>query len=51
MSWKSQGSAERISQSSSLTLNNLVTDTFILKNQYKGQWDIDGGYNVKYESL
>jgi len=51
MSWKSQGSAERISQSSSLTLNNLVTDTFILKNQYKGQWDIDGGLNVKYESL
>lgn len=51
MSWKSQGSAERISQSSSLTLNNLVTDTFILKNQYKGQWDIDGGLNVKYESI
>lgn len=51
MSWKSQGSVERISQSSSLTLNNLVTDTFILKNQYKGQWDIDGGLNVKYESL
>lgn len=51
MSWKSQGSVERISQSSSLTLNNLVTDTFILKNQYKGQWDIDGGLNVKYDSI
>jgi len=51
MSWKSKGSVERISQSSSLTLNNLVTDTFILKNQYKGQWDIDGGLNVKYESV
>ena len=46
MSWKSQGSINRISQFNSLTINNLVTDSFILKNQYKGLWDIDGGLHV-----
>ena len=46
MSWKSQGNINRISQFNSLTINNLVTDSFILKNQYKGLWDIDGGLHV-----
>jgi photosystem II stability/assembly factor-like uncharacterized protein len=45
-SWKSQGNINRISQFNSLTINNLVTDTFILKNKYKGLWDIDGGLHV-----
>jgi len=46
MSWKSQGSINRISQYSSFITNNLVADSFILKNQYKGLWDIDGGLHV-----
>ena len=36
MSWKSQGSINRISQYSSFTTNNIVTDTFVLKSKYKG---------------
>lgn len=46
MSWKSQGSINRISQYSSFTTNNIVTDTFVLKSKYKGLWDIDGELNV-----
>ena len=50
-SWKSQGSINRISQYSSFTTNNIVTDTFVLKSKYKGLWDIDGELNVGGDSV
>jgi hypothetical protein len=51
MSWKSQGSYNKIENNSTLVVNNLVTDNFILKSIYRGQWDICGGLTVKDESI
>jgi len=51
MSWKSQGSANRIENNSTLAVNNLIADSFILKDIYRGQWDICGGLMVKDDSV
>ena len=51
MSWKTQGSYNKIENNSTLVVNNLVTDNFILKSIYRGQWDICGGLTVKDESI
>ena len=51
MSWKSQGSYNKIENNSTLVVNNLVTDNFTLKSIYRGQWDICGGLTVKDDSI
>jgi hypothetical protein len=51
MSWKSQGNANRIENNSTLAVNNLIADSFILKDIYRGQWDICGGLMVKDDSI
>jgi photosystem II stability/assembly factor-like uncharacterized protein len=51
MSWKSQGSANRIENNSTLAVNNLIADSFILKDIYRGQWDICGGLMVKDDAV
>ena len=51
MSWKTQGSYNKIENNSTLVVNNLITDNFILKSIYRGQWDICGGLTVKDESI
>jgi photosystem II stability/assembly factor-like uncharacterized protein len=51
MSWKTQGSISKIENNSTLAVNNLIADSFILKNIYRGQWDICGGLSVKDDSV
>jgi hypothetical protein len=51
MSWKSQGSISKIENNSTLAVNNLIADSFILKNIYRGQWDICGGLTVRDDSV
>ena len=51
MSWKSQGNSNRIENNSTLAVNNLIADSFILKDIYRGQWDICGGLMVKDDSV
>ena len=51
MSWKSQGSISKIENNSTIVVNNLIADSFILKNIYRGQWDICGGLSVKDNSV
>ena len=51
MSWKTQGSISKIENNSTLAVNNLIADSFILKNIYRGQWDICGGLTVRDDSI
>jgi hypothetical protein len=51
MSWKSQGNSNRIENNSTLAVNNLIADSFILKDIYRGQWDICGGLMVKDDAV
>jgi hypothetical protein len=51
MSWKTQGSISKIENNSTLAVNNLIVDSFILKNIYRGQWDICGGLMVRDDSI
>ena len=45
-SWKKYGGINKLDNFNNLTVNALIADYFVLRNPYKGNWDISGDLTV-----
>ena len=50
-SWKKYGGINKLDNFNNLTVNALIADYFVLRNPYKGNWDISGDLTVYGKSV
>ena len=50
-SWKKYGGINKLDNFNNLTVNALIADYFVLRNPYKGNWDISGNLTVYGNSV
>ena len=50
-SWKKYGGTNKLDNFNNLSVNSLIADYFILRNSYRGDWDISGALTVGSTSV